>query len=200
MFFIDLVNISKQYYPNLNIKYKGKSFLKNNNTIFFDNNDIYYPSNQFLHIHPISSGIILFHQLYQIENKKKYGFWLYNFLYLSPQIFFILLLPLLFISWKFLFLIILCLLPIIPSYFRMKFEKEACISSLYVIYQISNKLHFKPHLDLHNKFFLKQFKHPYLWLFPLNKKFDKAIIKIENNEIPFKHKFFDIFNEILNKI
>jgi hypothetical protein len=148
----------------------------------------------------LEANIVLLHELVHIYDAKKLNKFLFGFLYLLPISLIILVLPLFLISWKLaLPLILLSLLPL-PAYFRMYFEKRAYISSLYVRKLISNNLNFDPELEKHKDFYLNQFKtsaYYFMWTFNLNKEFDQAIIKINNNERPYQDpELFNILEDL----
>jgi len=205
---------SKKYFPDLNIKYKDTDFLmKILSFILFFNKDfktkyittigntVYYPSEDFIKTRQLSSAIILLHELVHIYDSQKYSSILFSFLYLVPQILSILIIPLLFVNfYLFLPFFILFLLPL-PAYFRMKFELRAYKVSLYVLKKIlvKNNISYNLHADA---FLIKKnFNGPayyFMWIFSLNKEFDDAIQKIENNIRPFEDKIFDIIDSIVD--
>lgn len=210
-----LVESSKKYFPDLKIEFKensklmkffgklslNKRFNEDYTTII--GSTVYFPNESFIKIRPVSSGIILLHELFHLNDSKKWTYPLFMFLYCSPQSFSLLCLPLLFISWKFLFLLLLLLTPI-PSFFRTYFEKRAYFSSMYVIYRLSKVMNFNHDLDIHRKYFVDQFKgNYYYYMFPfstIDKSFSIAQDKITNGERPFEDPFFDVLDELVLKM
>lgn len=212
----NLVEKAKQYFPNLKIDYKDQSnFMKITGKLLFFNKSfmtsytttvgstIYFPDKDFVKIRPISSSIILLHELVHLYDAKRFSTALFSFLYLTPQILSLLSLPLIFISWKISLIFLLFAAPL-PSYFRMYFEKRAYFASLYIIYFISNKLDFNSDLETHKNYFLTQFKTGYyyfMWVFKnLDKEFSIAIEKINNKERPFDDPVFDMLDDLMSQI
>lgn len=211
-----LAEKAKKYFPNLTIDYKDQSnFMKIIGKLLFFNKSfptsytttigstIYFPNKTFVKIRPISSSIILLHELVHLHDAKKFGNLLFSFLYLSPQILTLLCVPLFFINWKIALVFLLFAAPI-PSYFRMYFERRAYLASLYVVYKLSKKLDFNSALETHKNYFLRQFKGVYyyfMWPFnTLDKDFNNAIIKISNDERPFQDPVFDILDDLISQI
>ncbi len=216
MSFQDLVEEAKLDFPKLDIKYKNESlFMKIIGKILFFNKDfmtsytttignaVYYPSNTFTKSRPISSIIVLLHELVHIYDANKLSLPLFGCLYLFPQILVLLALPLLFIKWKLFLFSLLLILPI-PAYFRMNFEKRAYLVSLYSLYRLSNKLNFNINLDEQNETFLKNFKNKnYYWMWPfsgLDKEFDLATEKIKSGQTPYKDNVFEKIDNLIEKV
>ena len=211
----NLLELSQKHFPNLRIKYKDQSsFMKLLGNVLFFNKEfmtnytttigstIYFPNEKYLNIRPISSVIVLLHELVHLYDSKRLTSPLFSFLYLSPQILALLFFPLLLVSWKLALPFLLFALPI-PSFFRMYFEKRAYLSSLYVTYQLSKKKGFNSSLESHKNFFIKQFKGGYyyfMWTFSLTKEFDQALVKINNNERPFEDPVFDILDDLISQL
>jgi|SRR5579859_5951539 len=207
MNFQSLFSVIQQYFPKVKFKYKKESLIMKLIGLFNPNfminvvtrykNTIYLP----LHLksHPISNLIIILHKLVHLNDHTFY----YNILYFFPQILAILCLPLLLLNWKiFLLFLIICILPW-PAYFRMKYEKRAYLSSLYVLFSLSKKLNFDPHIKIHMNFFLQQFNNFYyyfMWPFNLEKEFSQALDKIEKCQRPFEDPIFDLLDDIILKI
>ena len=215
MSFENLVIESKKHFPDLKIKYKNQSwFMKLIGFLFFFNKSfmtkytttigstVYFTDESNVKNRPVSSAITLLHELVHINDAHKVSKPLFGFLYLTPQILSLLLLPLLFVlNWYIILpLMLLFLLPI-PSFFRMYYEKKAYITSLYVINTLSIKLNFKPLLASQEKQFLIQFKNAsyyFMWPFSnLEKDFADAIEKIKKGERPFEDPIFNILDKLI---
>lgn len=214
MSFQELVTVAKKNFPDLQIKYKDQSwFMKLIGALLFFNKSfmtsytttigstIYFPNEAFVKSRPVSATIVLLHELVHVYDAKKHTWILFSLLYLTPQIFVLLCLPLFLISWKIaLPLVILFFLPI-PSYFRMYFEKRAYLTSLYAINELANRLNFKPILSSQEDFFLKQFKDSsYYFMWPFNnlqKDFDEGVTKIKEGKRPFEDPVFDILDKLI---
>lgn len=216
MSFQKIVESAKLYFPELQVKYKNQSyFMKLIGLLLFFNKNfmttytttigptIYFTNESFIKAHPISAMIILLHELVHMHDAKKINKFIFGFLYLTPQILFVLALPLLLVSWKLALLFMLFALPI-PSYFRMYFEKRAYISSLYAMSKLGNKLHFNSNLIEQKEYFLKQFSGSYyyfMWPFNnLDAEFDAAIDKINKNEKPFEDEVFNKLDNIISAL
>lgn len=212
----NLISESKKIIPDLEIKYKNESaFMKIIGKILFFNKDfmnhyittigsiIYFPSKSFLEENSTSSSIILLHEICHVYDSKKITKPLFSFLYLFPQILFLLFFPALFISWKLAILFLIFIAPF-PAYFRMLFEKRAYMVSLYTAYKLGKKMNFNYDLDHHKQYYLKQFNgssYYFMWMFSgLNKDFDKAIQKIKNNEHPFESNLFLTIDHLIETI
>lgn len=214
MSFQDLVTAAQKDFPDLQIKYKDQSwFMKLIGTLLFFNKSfmtsytttigstVYFPTEAFVKSRPISASTVLLHELVHVYDAKKYTQFLFSLLYLSPQIFAVLCLPLFLISWKIaLPLVILFSLPI-PSYFRMYFEKRAYLTSLYAINGLAAKLNFKPILSSRQESFLKQFKdssYYFMWPFKgLQKDFDEGVARIKEGRRPYEDPVFDILDKLI---
>lgn len=213
MSFQSLVQSAQTHFPKLKIKYKDESLLmKTLGKIMFFNKEfmtsytttigstIYYPNRNFIKARPISSSVILLHELVHVSDAKKYTLPLFSLLYACPQILTLLFFPLLFLSWKIALVALLFATPL-PAYFRMKFEKRAYMTSLYALSELGKKLNFDPALDRQREDFQTQFKtssYYFMWPFgDLNKQFDDALVKIRNNERPFEDPVFDILDELV---
>lgn len=175
-----------------------------NNYITTIGSTVYYPTEQFTKLKQVSSSIILLHELVHIYDSNKTTKPLFMFLYLIPQIFILLALPLFIISWKIaLPLIILFALPL-PAYFRMYFEKRAYMASLYVMEKLSKKLNFNSILLDQETFFLTQFKNSsyyFMWPFSnLQAEFDNSVKEINNGNRPYNDEVFDIIDVLVEKV
>jgi hypothetical protein len=217
MSFQDLVQASQKYFPDLQIKYKTDSTLMKllGKLLFFNKSfmtsytttvgsSVYFPSQPFVKVRPISAAIILLHELVHVKDSKKISQPIFGALYLSPQILIFLLIPLLFVSWK-IALPFLVLAAPIPSFFRMYYEKRAYIASLYVMSKLGKRLSFDPMLDKQKVYFENQFKGSYyyfMWPFSggLNKDFDQAVEKIRADQRPFEDPVFDMLDDLVSKV
>ena len=216
MSFQNLVTCAQKYFPDLQIKYKNESlFMKLLSKLLFFNkgfatsytttigSTIYFPTEAFVKSRPISSIVVLLHELVHIKDSYKYTKPLFSFLYLTPQILFLVCLPLLLISWKIAIPLMLFFALPIPSFFRMHFEKRAYIASLYVLQKLSIRMNFNAELDKQKDYFLQQFKNSYyyyMWVFKnINKDFDYALIKIKSGERPYNDSVFDILDDLIIK-
>lgn len=213
MSFQTLVQSSQTHFPKLKIKYKDESLLMKiiGKIMFFNKSfmtsftttlgsTIYYPNSNFVKARPISSSVILLHELVHIHDSNKFTVPLFSLLYACPQVLVLLFFPLLFVSWKIALCTLLFAAPI-PAYFRMYFEKRAYFTSLYALSQLGKKLNFEPSLDRQRADFVSQFKtSSYYWMWPfgnLDKQFDDAITKIRNNERPFEDPVFNILDNLI---
>src|SRR5271169_3622060 len=99
MSFQELVTASKKYFPKLQIKYKDESwgmrliskllifnhgFMTHYTTTVGDT--IYFPSERFVKCHPISSSVVLLHELVHLHDQKRIGKIPFALTYLFPQI------------------------------------------------------------------------------------------------------------------
>ena len=217
MTFQDLVTAAQKDFPSLKIKYKDQSwFMKLIGILLFFNKSfmasytttigstVYFPNEGFVKSRPVSASTVLLHELVHVYDAKKYTTPLFSLLYMSPQIFVLLCLPLFLVSWKIaLPLMILFALPI-PSYFRMHFEKRAYLTSLYAINALAARLNFKPILASQEEAFLKQFKDSsYYFMWPFNnlqKDFDEGVAKIKDRKRPFEDPVFDILDKLIDTV
>jgi len=207
-----ILEINKNF-PELKIKFKDQSLLmKFLGFILFFNKDfmsaftttlgstIYYPSEDYLKNRPVTSLVILLHELVHVIdfNKNKL---LFIFLYLFPQILALLAVPAFFFSWKLSAIFLLFLLPL-PAYFRMKYERKAYAVSLYVIHQLSVKKNFKAELAVQKDNYISYFKdkdYYYMWIFKsINSDFEEYLSKIEKGERPFEDASFDLVDKYID--
>jgi hypothetical protein len=212
MSFDKLVENAKQFFPDLQIKYKDESpFMKLLSKILFFNTSfmtsytttigstIYFPNKNFIEIRPMSSTIIFLHELVHIYDSKRFNKSIFSFLYLSPQILALLTFPLLFISLK--FLPLLLLLAPIPSPGRMYLEKRAYFVSLYVMQQLATKFNYNSKLDRNKEYFSSQFdsgSYYWMWTFKgLKKDFKDAVEKILSGKKPYEDPVFNIIDQLL---
>jgi hypothetical protein len=205
---------AKEFFPDLEIKYKDESTLMKiiSKILFFNKSfmtnftttlgsTVYFPSRRFEQLRPISSLVILLHELVHVHDSKKWSKFLFSFLYMSPLTLAVLLLPFLLLSWKiFLPLILLSLCPI-PSYFRTLFEKRAYLVSLYCTQQFSIKKQFTTNLDNAASSYLSSFKdssYYFMWPFKnLDKEFADAVVKVKAGQKPYEDPVFEMIDKVL---
>lgn len=203
------------YFPSFAVKYKNQSiFMKFLGVLLFFSksfmtdytttigNTTYFPDQIFINTKPVTSTVVLLHELVHMHDEQKLGKIIYSFSYLFPQILFLPSLLLFFIlSWKFVLPILLLLLTPLPAYFRMIYEKRAYMAALYSMNALNNK--HKYNIDLHAQanYFTTQFHGPsyyYMWsLNDIGKEFDDAVIKISNGARPYDDKVFDMLDDVL---
>jgi hypothetical protein len=217
MSFQDLVTSSQKYFPDLQIKYKDQSFfMKTLGKILFFNptfmtsytttigSTVYFPTETFVKIRPISACVVLLHELVHIDDAHKISKPLFGFLYMSPLSFIFLCLPLFLLSWKIALPLMLLFGSPIPSFFRMLFEKRAYMTSLYALNALGKRMNFDPKLDSQKTSFLGQFKdssYYFMWPFSnLDKEFDQAVDKIKAGQRPFDDKVFDTLDELITTV
>jgi hypothetical protein len=159
MAFQDLIATSQNHFPALKIKHKDQSPLMKflAKLLFFDKdfmtgctrvcNTIYIPRHSFIKLRPISSVVLLLHELARLHSS----------------------------------------------------EKQACLSTLYVIWRLSQKLHFKAHLETETQKFVHELHKPWLRTSALEKQFKVAMEKIQNGERPYSDPIFDILDELIDK-
>jgi hypothetical protein len=121
--------------------------------------------------------IVLCHEYVHLRDRKKLG-WLFNVLYLSPQIFALLALLAIPFAWQWVFCL-LFLLPI-PSPFRAYFEYRAYKISIAISYLLFDRV---PPIE----YYVMQFTTSnYYWMFPfekfLTKKFNEHAKKLRKKE------------------
>lgn len=202
-----------KFFPNVAIAFKDQSlFMKILGKILFFNKSfmtnyittigetIYFPSVNYVNFHPASMFIVLLHEIVHIHDEKKISKPIFNLLYLLPQLLALLAIPLFFVIgfWSLLFLLFAAPL---PAFFRMNFEKRAYIASLYVMKVLNDKYAYNIDLDAKTQYFLQQFKdssYYYMWPFSnLDAEFAAALVRIRNNERPYKDDIFDILDQII---
>lgn len=202
------------YFPSFTIEYKNqsifmkflgillffsKSFMVDYTTTIGDT--VYFPDQTFVNTKPVTSVIVLLHELVHMHDERKLGKIIYSFLYLFPQILFLPSLLLFFLSWKLALPILLVLLTPLPAYFRMMYEKRAYMAALYSMNALNNK--HKYNIDLHGQanYFATQFHGPfYYYMWPFNdigKEFDDAVAKISSGARPYDDKVFDMLDDVL---
>lgn len=214
MAFKEVVQAAQQYFPKLSIKYKDTSLLmKIIGKLLFFNKDfgtsytttfgstMYYPSEFFVRVRPMSSIVILLHELFHVYDSKKIGI-LFPLLYGFPQILALLFFPMLLVSWKIALLFLLFAFPF-PAYFRMKYEKRAYIASMYSLHVLSRDKNFQFNIDKQKEEFISHFKNSdyyFMWTFKgIEKEFDDALVKIKSNQHPFEDPFFQVIDDLISK-
>lgn len=214
MSFQDLVQASQKYFPDLQIKYKDKSPLMKllGKLLFFNKSfmtgytttigsTVYYPSASYIKVRPISSSVVLLHELIHVYDAKRLTKPLFGALYLSPQILALLCLPLFWFSWPLALILMLFFLSPIPSYFRMYFERRAYLTSLYCMYRLGQLKDFDPKLENQSKRFTEHFttsQYYFMWPFKdITQNFNDAIVLIKDGKRPFEDPVFDILDDLL---
>lgn len=203
----------KVYCPDFELKGKDKSlFMRFLGALLFFNpkfmlsftttigSKVYFPKSTALEDKPLSTCITLLHEIVHILDSKKYGSIVFSFLYLFPQILALLTIPALFVIgyWGLLFL--LFLLPL-PAYFRMKFERRAYLTEMYVLYQLSKKIGFSIDLDIHQALIKKNFNsssYYWMWAFPLD--FTENCNKVKLGLRPFEDPIFSKIDDLISKL
>lgn len=217
MSFQELVTAAQTHFPDLQIKYKdqswfmrllgvllffNKSFMTNYTTTI--GSTVYFPSESFVKVRPVSAAIVLLHELVHIKDAHKFSKPVFGFLYLMPQILAILCLPLFLLSWKIALPLVLLFAAPTPAFFRMHFEKRAYLTSLYAINALGSRLNFKPLLASQEQSFIGQFKdssYYFMWPFGnLQKDFDDAVNKIKDGQRPYEDPVFDILDDLITKV
>ena len=142
-----LILAAQKHFPNLKVVMKTDSnFMKILSTLMFFNkgfmtkftttigSTIYAPSQEWLD----KNNPVLIHEIIHLYDEKRLGF-LYNLLYLFPQILIIpTLLLLLFFNWHWILPVAgVCLLPL-PALGRSYFEKRAYLVQLFVYINLYN--------------------------------------------------------------
>lgn len=209
----NIIKAAEKYYPELQVKFKDESTLMKvlGKLLFFNKdfmtkysttigNTVYFPNRDYLKNNNIINTITFLHELVHIEDAKRVGILMFSLLYLSPQIFAVLTIPLFFINWWLALILSVILMAPLPAFFRMFFEKRAYFTSLYVANKLSVKYKFNPLLDENKDMFLQQFKNSsyyFMWIFPnLDKEFDQAVEKIKEGKRPFEDYVFNILYEL----
>ena len=161
---------------------------------------VYFPKSTALEDKPVATCITLLHEIVHILDGKKYGKITFSLLYMFPQILALLTLPALFFFgyWGLLFL--LFLLPL-PAYFRMKFERRAYLTELYVAQKLTDRLQVTIDLDVHAGLVKKNFNcssYYWMWVFPLD--FNESCEKIKQGHHPFEDPIFNTIDDLINKL
>jgi len=201
---------------NFDIKYKDESkFMKLLGMILFFNknfsksylttinNTIYLPNKQWLESKPISSISTILHELVHVSDKNKYGFLLFTFAYLFPQILLILSIPLIIISWKFIIISLFLISPI-PALGRAYLEYRAYCMTIYVLYVLTKQYGLNVDFSTLKSNIVNQFtSSSYYFMFPfkniINSKLNNVIENCLKNKHPFEDKIFIMADKILEK-
>lgn len=215
MSFQELITTAQTFFPDLEIKYKDQSpFMKLLGKLLFFNKSfmtsftttvgstIYFPSESFVKLRPISSEIILLHELVHVNDAKKLNKFFFGFLYLLPLAFIPLALLLFLFSWKIaLLLLVLCAAPL-PAYFRMHFEKRAYLVSLYCTQQLAVRKQFTVNLEKSAAGYVDNFKdssYYFMWPFKnLDKDFADAVVKVKAGQKPYEDPVFEMIDKALD--
>jgi len=217
--FNKIVSLLKENEPKLEIKYKNESFfMKMIGFILFFNpafmneyittigSTVYYTNKKYIEENEEAANLILLHEFVHIKDANKYTKSLFSALYLSPQILALLTIPLFFlIGWWCLFLL-LFLAPI-PSYFRMKFELDGYIMSLFALNLAmlekgySKKARIVALKASAHRIDQKNFRgagYYFMWPFGVEKQLDEAIDKIISGDI-LENDIFIFAQDVIKK-
>lgn len=213
---IDRIISNSKQYIDFEIAYKEDSrFMKFLGSIMFFNKDfhryittinntIYFPSKTYFADKPVSSIATLLHELVHVSDKNRLTFVLFSLIYLSPQILFLLCIPLFFlIPIKFALISLLLLAPL-PALGRAWLEYRAYCMSLYVAYVLSIQYNIQIDFQAMKAGIIKQFTGSgYYFMFPfksfIDKKLNEAFEKCLHGKHPFEDKIFDRADLILEK-
>lgn len=78
--------------------------------------------------------------------------------------------------------------------------KKAYLSSLYVIWRLSQRLNFNPHLQLQSDIFIKELTKPWTKKSSLQRDFQQAIHQIQSGQRPYQDPIFDILDDLITKV
>ena len=192
MAYNDLVAKAQTYFPKFQVKYKDQSTLmKIVGTLLFFNkgfmthfittigNTVYAPSEKFVNDNQQDFNSILIHECTHMYDNKRLGL-LFTLGYLFPQVFAVLALLLLVVSWKIaLPLFLLSLLPW-PAYWRAHFEQRAYYVGMYARYKLFNS---DPIGDAnHYAHYFKDSSYYYMWPFGKDEEFNQEGGNIEDDK------------------
>lgn len=206
--FYKFVNELTKFNDRLTIKFKNESsFMKLLGRILFFNksfmttftttigNTIYFPNEDY--INGSNGGIVtVAHEYMHTQDNKRLGF-LYNILYLFPQILFLCCIPLLFLCGVWALLCLVFLLPL-PAYGRMKLELNGYTMTLFAI----NELYKQDEISLDRRTILlsnrvdginKQFTgsaYYFMWPFGVKKQLEKNLTLILSENMLKENKVF----------
>lgn len=152
--FQDLTHAVMEQFPRVRIRYKDQSLFMQI-WAFFDKtflsesftfqSTIYFPSQHFTKLHPVTSAVLLLHELVRLHASKR----------------------------------------------------KACLSSLYVTWKLSQRLHFHPHLQAEAQEFVRLLKRPWISSLHLQEEFQQAIFKIQAGERPCPDPIFDVLDQLI---
>lgn len=214
MSFQELTTAAQAFFPDLKIKYKDQSpFMKLLGKLLFFNKSfmtsftttigstVYFPSENFVKLRPISSEIVLLHELVHVSDAKKLNKLLFGFLYLLPLTLIPLALLLFLFSWKIALPLLLLSAAPLPAYFRMHFEKRAYLVSLYCTQQLAVRKQFTINLEKSAAGYLDNFKdssYYFMWPFKnLDKEFADAVVKVQAGQKPYEDPVFEMIDKVL---
>lgn len=209
----EVIDTASAYFPDLKIKFKNQSLLIKllSKLLFFNKNfltsytttigsTIYYPSKEFYNKNQTKAFLILMHELVHVYDAKKINKFLFSFLYLTPQIFCLLFIPLFLLGlYVPAFLSLLFLLPL-PSYFRKVAEQRAYLCSLYTMQKLNDKRVSNFNLDIESSFYQKQFTNSsyyFMWWFSLQNSFQEGLALIKTGDHPYDDEIFNIIDKII---
>lgn len=216
MSFSNLVIASQKYFPNLKIKYKDQSTLMKicGRIMFFSpgfmteytttiGETVYFPSASYTKLHPVTSYILLLHELVHIHDERKLSKPLFALSYLFPQILFPLAFLLFLVSWKIALPALLLLAAPLPAFWRMRHERRAYLTSMYSMSKLGRLLNFDPHLGTQSSHFVDRFKdstYYFMWPFGnIDRDFSQAMTNILNNQTPFQDDvLFAIIDDLVS--
>lgn len=213
--FYTFVNELKKHNPKLNVKFKNESILMKllGKLLFFNKsfmktftttigNTIYFPSKEYVSNLSLGSIIVMAHEYRHTQDNKKLGF-LYNLIYLFPQILVMFSLLTFVVGWWALLLLIF-ILPI-PAYGRMKLELNGYTMTLFAFneyYKTSNfSLEHRTSLLLNkaneiNKHFTGA-SYYFMWPFGVEKQLIKNVNLIVTEQILNTDKIFEEVKEAM---
>ena len=165
---------------------------------------IYFPSRAHLENSPVSSTSTLLHELVHVSDRNKLTFPLFGLLYLSPQIFFLLCLPLFLVSWKIVLFSFIFLVPL-PAIGRAWLEFRGYCMTMYVLYVLHKQYNLSINFQALKTGILDQFTSSnYYFMFPfkktMNNKLNEAFERVLKNKHPFEDKIFEMADVILEKV
>lgn len=208
--FDNFVECLKKHNPKLKIKYKDESFfMRLLGTLMFFNksfmtsfittigNTVYFPSRESVENNLNSRIITLAHEYRHICDNKKLGF-IYNIIYLAPQVLALLGILFAFIFWPIAVGCVLFLLPL-PAYGRMRIEFRGYLMSLYAtnlmllefgLPEDMRRLRLGQAVEQYNKNFTGS-AYYFMWPFGVKKQLTKNLDLILSDEILKTDKAFN---------
>lgn len=201
--------------PNYSIAYKDQSALMKilaklmffNPTFMTDyvttiGSTIYFPSQAYVKRHPISTKLVICHELIHIKDSGKFTMPIFWMLYAFPQIFSFLSIPLFFIHWWAGLLCLLFLAPL-PAFFRMYFELKAYTFSIYSIYRLNQMSDYKIKYDQSISFYANQFSgSDYYYMWPCSgakAHLSNALDQFQQGKKPFYSiEYYDMVDALLS--